>query len=234
MPSPEIRLPETTLKLPRIPHEYKTAIHTHSSSTSQSNPLDYENLACLGSSALTYAVTFILFKHPGIRRPGDITEARKAFVCQETVTKWGEAFQFDKKVEVAKHMLPLSEEQKRSFACSSFYAFLGALSQVGQEGLIEFVEKLMAPSIEETIRSVQVLPSTVNKMAMQLLHQRLAKAKAPLPIYGFDDAGEGVEPRFECKCSIGEKLVGKGSGRTKRDAQHRAAEQALRSLGRER
>jgi len=233
MPTPEIRLPETTLKLPRIAHEYKTAIHRHSSSTSQSNPLDYENLACLGNTALTYAVTFILFKHPLIRRPGDITEARKAFVCQETVAKWGELFQFDQKVEVAKHMLPLSEEQKRSFACATFNAFLGALSQVGQEILIEFVEKLMAPSIGEVIKSVQVHPPTVNKMAMQLLHQKLAKAKIPLPTYPFEDAGEGVDPRFECKCLIGEKVVGKGSGRTKRDAQQRAAEQALRWLAKE-
>src|SRR5271154_195846 len=119
--------------LPPIPSDLEFQVFLHSSATDQHNLLSYNRLSVLGDAYLSSGITRILFDHPALLPPGDISQIRSSWVSNITVAKWGQAYNFPVRVLVAAHMLPLSEAVSERLAGETFQAYIGALSLVNYE-----------------------------------------------------------------------------------------------------
>jgi ribonuclease-3 len=62
------------------------------------------------------------------------------------------------------------------------------------------------------------------------LQERAAKRRVPVRYLVVDERGPDHDKRFEVAASIGDREVARGIGRTKKEAEQRAAQQALKVL----
>jgi ribonuclease III len=227
--SSPIILPERLPKLPKLPRENVKEASTHPSATSTDNPNSYNRLGCLGNAALNYAVTHILYSEPLISSAGDITEIRKRFVENGTLAQWAIAYKL--KVNVAAH-----SEVSPEMSAKCFLAHIGAISTFSTEDLFRIVEGLMRPTLNVIIkeRSEKGITNSVPVDSLRQLNEIFSKAGMVRDKdfkWEEEDEGIKVDPRFEVKCRIKDKIVGKGSGNRKQIAYQRAAEQALKNKG---
>jgi ribonuclease-3 len=227
-------VPNPAPPLPDVHDEYNNQVYTHSSVRSSNATIPYDRLTCLGDTYLTAAVTHILFEHPDILAPGEITEIRKVFVSNATAASWGRAYGFEAKVVVAQHMLPLPEDCRERITGDTFKAYLGAIVKSSSvQELISFLEPFIVDSFDSVRKQVQAPPRTADRNAVQRLHDRLLRLDIPLPEYIYEDHGEKGQPRFLAKCVIKGNKVGTGNDRNKQDAKRQAAAQACRMTERQ-
>jgi len=223
-------LPEKLPKLPKISKTAQKEATTHSSAVSVENPISQDSLACLGSSALSYTVTYILQSHPEIHTAGDISKFRQSFVEKNTVTMW--AKEYNLKANVARHLLPMEDAAADRIICSCFYAHLGAVAQVSHEALIDFVRLLIMPTLTEMLKEQVKNKPACNLDCVRQLNEYLVKHGIMGMEWKDEDAGVDVTPRYEIKYYYKGKVVGKGSANKKKEARQRAADQVLRNQGR--
>ena len=224
-PSIPTQLPE----LPSVDDKRESEIYTHSSNISTRDPVPYNRLAMFGDAHLTAAVTHILFTHSPSLDPGEMTELRNVYLSNVNVARWGRAYGFDEKVNVAKHLVVSSENVDR-FAAGSFEAYLGAVVlSSSQKDLEEFVEKLITPGLKDVRKSLGLNnnKTVLDKNALQRLHQRLTAEGKALPEYKHERIGDVIEWFFEVRCILDGKEVGRGQGRSIIEGKRRAAEQVL-------
>jgi len=224
-PSIPTQLPE----LPSIDDKRESEIYTHSSNISTRDPVPYNRLAMFGDAHLTAAVTHILFTHSPSLDPGEMTELRNVYVSNVNVARWGCTYGFDKKVNVAKHLVVSSENTDR-FAAASFEAYLGAVVlSSSQKDLEEFVEKLVMPGLKDMRKSLSLHNNKTvsDRNALQKLHQRLTAEGKALPEYKHERIGDVIDGFFEVRCILDGKEVGRGQGRSIIEGKRRAAEQVL-------
>src|SRR5579862_7807659 len=148
MTSASLIIPDPLPKLPKISREYQKQASTHSSATTTENPASYETLACLGNTALQFAVTWVLHLNPDFETPGAINEARKVFLELQTVVLWGRAYKDKLNIKMSPQMARDAKAEP-GISSGSFYAYLGALSCGPLEDLFNLVTALMTPTLEK-------------------------------------------------------------------------------------
>lgn len=221
----QFQVPSPLPKLPPVEGDLKSQIHTHSSSISTSSPIPYNRLALLGDASLHAAVTKILFNHTEFLEPGKISELRSFYVSNRNVSCWGRAYEFDKSVIVASHLLPLKEESRNKFAAATFEAYLGAVVlKDSQEAVTKFIGELVAPSLEK----IKFGGMTVDTFAVQKLNEKLSHMGIPPPEWVWKEGeGENLEEQFEVRCTINGKFAGKANGRSIAEGKRKAATVAM-------
>lgn len=216
--------------LPEIDNpNLESQIFTHSS-ISTTSALSWDRLALLGDAYLGAAVSRILFDYSEVLTAGEITEIRKLYVSRENVQQWGWAYGFHTRLHLPNHMIPtLTEAIIAKFSGSAFQAYLGALAFTkGQQELEEFVSQLIAPSLEDSVKSIARPSSKSDKDAMGKLNEILFK------VLGINKPEYKVttrdieEPGFDVQLMVKGVVLGRGSGTNTKEAQRKAAQQVLK------
>src|SRR5690606_6643374 len=103
-----------------------------------------------------------------------------------------------------------------------FEAFIGALYlDQGFASVVQFLERHLFPRIRQHQLD-----------AKSRLQQVLQQANLGDPVYRLaGEEGTGRDKRFVSEVLVGGRARGSGSGRTKKEAEQRAAEEALAHLG---
>jgi ribonuclease III len=227
--SSQIILPAQLPKFPKLHRDTMKEVSTHSSATSTDNPTSYERFAYLGTAALNYAVTYILHSEDFLSTLGDIHQVRELFVQKGTLAVLATAYKLKVNVSARTEVGP-------DMKADCFRAHLGAVSTISTEDLFRIVEGLMRPTLKVLMqeRREKGITNSVPVDSLRQLNEIFSKAGMVRDKdfkWEEEDEGIKVDPRFEVKCRIKDKIVGKGSGNRKQIAYQRAAEQALKNKG---
>jgi ribonuclease-3 len=216
--------------LDELPAEFVGPVFTHASWTTR-RWQSYERLAFLGDSVLALAVTAYLYprleaEHFG---PGRLTKIRAQAVsgrsCRAVAERLGvpDRLRDAAPREAAAGVEALITTER--VLASVIEAVIGACYlSFGYERTADAVVEAFAPEIEDALEHPVDFKSA--------LQERLARRGALVSYDIVDEQGPPHDRVFAVTATIGGVEVGRGSGRSKKDAEQEAAQAALEGLER--
>jgi ribonuclease-3 len=203
-------------------------VFTHSSwSTRRSD--SYERLAFLGDSVLALAVTAHLYPRLQAERfgAGKLTKIRAQAVsgrsCRAVAERLGvpQRLRAAAPAEAAATVAALAGTER--VLASVIEAVIGAcFLEFGYEPVAEAVVEAFAPEIDAALEH-----SVDFKSALQ---ERLARRGALVSYAVVEERGPPHERTFSVSAILDGEEIGRGSGRSKKDAEQQAAQAALEQL----
>ena len=196
----------------------KTAL-THSSYANEKMGTNNERLEFLGDAVLDLIISNYLYQNYKDFKEGEMTKKRAQIVCEHSLVH------FSKKFNLAQFILLGNGEEhyiQESIIADAFEAVLGAIYlDSSLQEVTKVVEKLVIPYINE-LTDVKDHKSTL---------QELVQAdKRSLSYQIVKEDGPSHNREFTAVCLMDGIIMGKGIGRTKREAEQNAAAEALKKL----
>jgi len=212
--------------LESLPEELSQTVFTHASWTARRSD-SYERLAFLGDSVLSLAITSHIYPLLDGFGAGELTKVRAQTVSGRACRAVAERLGVPQRLATAAPAgaaatVPSLVATERVLA-SITEAVIGACYlEFGYERVAEAVVAAFATQLEEALERPIDFKST--------LQERLARRGAVVDYRVLDESGPPHERTFTIAALIGEEEIGRGVGRSKKDAEQAAAQQALAQI----
>jgi ribonuclease-3 len=216
--------------LEQLPDELAVPVFTHSSWTERRSD-SYERLAFLGDSVLALAVTAHLYPRLEAERfgAGRLTKIRAQAVSGRSCKAVAERLGIPERLRAA---APRGAEANvgaligtERVLASVIEAVIGAcFLSFGYDRTADAVVDAFAPEIEDAMEHPVDFKSA--------LQERLARRGALVSYDVIEEHGPPHDRTFSIVATIGGEEVGRGTGRSKKDAEQEAAQAALEALER--
>jgi ribonuclease-3 len=205
---------------------------THSSYSNESGLKNHhiycnERLEFLGDSVLSIITSNYLYKRFAECPEGELTRMRAEVVCERALSGYSE------KIELGKCLLlGVGEEknngrQRKSILADAFEALLAAIYLDAGESGMTTVEKFLLPLISEEIDKIGK-SNGFNGDPKTLLQQFVQQAEGDFLEYVVVGAsGPDHMKIFSVEAKLNSNVIGRGTGRSKREAEQNAAREAL-------
>ena len=195
---------------------------THSSYANEKHMkhADNERLEFLGDAVLELVSSEFLFSNYPEMSEGDLTKLRASLVCEPTLAGCTASIQLGGFIRLGKGEDQTGGRERKSILSDALEALIGAIYlDGGFTSAKEFVLKYILTDIEHKqlfYDSKTILQEYVQGNYKETLNYRLT-----------EESGPDHNKNFAVEARIGEKVIGRGSGRTKKAAEQEAAYQAL-------
>jgi ribonuclease-3 len=216
--------------LEQLPQELAVPVFTHAS-WSERRSGSYERLAFLGDSVLALAVTAHLYPRLEAERfgAGRLTKIRAQAVSGRACKAVAQRLGIPERLRAAAPTAAGSSVQAligtERVLASVIEAVIGAcFISFGYERTAASVVVAFAPEIEDALEHPVDFKSA--------LQERLARRGALVAYDVVDEQGPPHDRTFQIRAMIGGVEVGRGTGRSKKDAEQEAAHAALEALER--
>jgi ribonuclease III len=188
-----------------------------------------ERLEFLGDALLTFLSGEYLYNRHGKVGEDQLTRRRSALVDEKQLARFAKEIGLDLKMRLGKGAILEGGFTNPNLLSSTFEAFIGAYYLDNDSDINpvrKFVEKLF-DSVPENV--VEYRSNVDSKNRFQEWVQANV-SQTPPKYVTVHAGGEPHAPEFLAKVLVGEKEYGEGKGRSKKDAEKRAAENALANL----
>ncbi|WP_239254356.1 ribonuclease III [Listeria ilorinensis] len=186
---------------------------------------DNERLEFLGDAVLELTVSDYLFnKYPDMAE-GQMTKMRAAIVCEPSLVEFADVVHFSKYVRLGKGEEKAGGRTRPALLADVFESFIGALYlDQGLPKVIHFLQRVVFPKID----AGAFLETVDYKTQLQEIVQRDRDVLIQYDILG--ETGPAHSKAFEAQVVVNGQVLGKGAGRTKKQAEQNAAEYAVRHI----
>lgn len=205
---------------------------THSSYSNESGAKNHhilcnERLEFLGDSVLSLVVSKYLYsKYPDCPE-GELTRMRSEVVCERALSSYAQ------KISLGDYLLlGIGEEKnngrnRKSILADAFEALLASIYLDAKENGFVTVEHFLIPFIIEEINNLGV--SGFSADPKTLLQQFVQQAEGDFLEYNVvNEHGPDHMKTFEVEAMLNSNVIGRGKGRSKREAEQNAAKEALK------
>ncbi len=191
--------------------------------------MDNERLEFLGDAVLDLAISHILMERFGHAKEGDLSKFRAMVVDESALFRVSGPLNLGEFLFLGKGEEQCRGREKPSILANTMEALLGAIYlDAGFEKSLEIINKLFTPLIENL--DTQDLPSDFKS----LLQEYTQKSHKTLPLYRLaDESGPAHDKTFQVELSINEKVLATEEGKSKKEAEQRAARKAYYCLQQE-
>jgi len=203
---------------------------THSSYTFENklSPLESnERLEFLGDAVLKLIASDYLHERFPEYAEGELTKIRAILISDNTLAQIAAQIHLDKYLKIGYHEEKLGGRTRQSTMACAFEALLGALYL---DGKIHELQLSLIALFEDIVTEIDRSASKHNYKAMM---QEYTQAEGhELPEYKIlREEGPPHSRTFDIGIYINDELCGFGTGRSKKEAQQKAAKMAAISLG---
>lgn len=215
--------------------EYLKTALTHSSYSNElklkGNVVECnERLEFLGDSVLSIiAANYLFNKYPDYPE-GELTRRRAVIVCRDALSSYAKAFDLGAYLFLGNGEEKNNARERKSLLENTFEALVGSIYLDGNQYRMEFIADLMHPFFESELdawekgRIVKDYKSELQQIVQQSGVDTLSYALV-------GSTGPDHEKIFEVEARLNSNIVGRGKGRTKREAEQCAAKEALELFG---
>lgn len=208
--------------------EYLSTALTHSSYANENKSVgdSNERLEFLGDSVLGVVVADYLFKNYPNMPEGDLTKNRAALVCEKACCD------FSRQIGVGDY-LRLSHGEKNSggrtrssILADAFEAIIAAIyMDSGMEEARKFILRFVTPAFKTS------KPKAFKdyKTSLQEIIQQNPEEHLEYVLTG--ESGPDHNKHFTVEVHLNSNVIGKGGGRSKKEAEQQAAREALELMG---
>ncbi len=186
-----------------------------------------ERLEFLGDAVLSITVSDYIFKNCPSLPEGELTKLRASLVCEKSL------FLFAKKIDLGKYLY-LSYGERRdggsnrpSILSDAFEALIAAIYiDGGMEPARDFVLSFVVPEIKNHTAGKAFRDY---KTKLQEIIQKNPGEKIDYILVG--ESGPDHDKRFVFEVHLNSNVIGRGGGRSKKEAEQQAAREALELMG---
>jgi ribonuclease-3 len=184
-----------------------------------------ERLEFLGDSVLSLVISEYIYKHFPKKSEGDLSKWRAYFVNADSLAK------IAKKIDLGNYLLlGVGEErsggrERKSLLADAMEALIAAIYlEYGWERVSGFIIKLWEPLIEQMKKHPQPIdPKTILQEVLQ--------SKGSSPKYKLVNVkGPDHNRSYSVAVYNDDQLIGTGRGKSKKEAEQEAAEEALKII----
>ena len=200
---------------------------THPSYNSEQNiqeGKDYERLEFLGDSVLRLSVSEMLYENYPNYNEGNLTKIRSCLVSDRFLFGISSKINIAKYVNIGRHEEKSGGRDKESIIACAMEAVIGAVYKIyGFEEAKKYVFFLY--------QDVNIEKEMYNYNSKEILQEYTQSINKDLPQYKIiSETGAAHNKTYEVGVYYQDKELGRGIGKTKRDAEKEAALFALKSL----
>ena len=195
---------------------------THRSFANEAGVPDNQRLEFLGDAVLGLCVSELLAASHADADEGKLTRMRSALVNADALASWGRRVQLGAALALGRGARAGNERDQTNVLADAVEALVAAVYEArGIEGARALVKDIVAGLID----SPEVLGLRDPKSALQ---ERVQARGMPTPMYRVAATrGPQHDQVFEVEVVVGENVLGRGEGRSKRVAERAAAADAL-------
>ena len=228
----DIRSLENTLGYTFKDSSLLTRALTHSSHSNESGLKNHhmycnERLEFLGDSVLSLITSNYLYSKFSDCPEGELTRMRAEVVCERALSGYANEIGLGNYL-----LLGVGEEKnngrnRKSILADAFEALLAAIYLDAGESGMETVEKFLLPFIEKEIENIGKSKGFSGD-PKSLLQQFVQQAEGDFLEYiVVDQSGPDHMKIFKVEARLNSNVIGRGQGRSKREAEQNAAKEAL-------
>lgn len=186
---------------------------------------DNERLEFLGDAVLELTVSEFLFLHYPTMSEGELTKLRAAIVCESALFSFATELSFGDYILLGKGEEITGGRARPALLADVFEAFIGAIFlDQGIDAVHAFLNKVVFPKVTAGAFS------HVMDFKSQLQEVIQKDGTGSLEYEVLQEKGPAHNREFRCKVSLNGMELGIGEGRSKKEAEQRAAHMALQSL----
>ena len=185
-----------------------------------------ERLEFLGDSVLSIVVSDYIYKNCPELPEGELTKLRASLVCEKSL------YEFAKKIDLGKYLILSKGERNNggadrpSILSDAFEALIAAIYIDGEitpasKHILNFVIPAIKNSKKKKINDYKTtLQEIIQKNPGEKLEYVLVK-----------ESGPDHNKHFVVEVHLNSNVIGKGGGRSKKEAEQQAAREALELMG---
>jgi len=203
----------------------KTAL-THTSYAYENNVESNEKLEFLGDSILEFISSKYLFNNYKNLKEGEMTKVRATVVCEESLHKIALKHNFSDFLYLGKSESSNNANLSKAILADSVEALIAAIYlDSNLERAEEFITKNLEESIKLASKNVGIKDyKTVLQEKLQI------HGNVDIKYYILKESGPDHNKLFESKVECNGKVLGKGTGKSKKTSEMMAAKNALENL----
>ncbi|WP_245680592.1 ribonuclease III [Bacillus marinisedimentorum] len=186
---------------------------------------DNERLEFLGDAVLELTVSQYLFnKYPAMSE-GELTKLRAAIVCEASLVNFAHSLSFGEFILLGKGEEMTGGRERPALLADVFEAFIGALYlDRGLDDVLAVLDKVVYPKIDEGAFSHVMdyksqLQEVIQREGAGMIVYRIVEEKGP-----------AHNREFISEINLNGRILGRGTGRSKKEAEQMAAKAALADL----
>lgn len=188
---------------------------------------DNEVLEFLGDSVIGLLAADFLHRQYPASREGELSKLRSMATSTESLSEYARTLKLDKFILLGKGEERSGGRKKKTILADGFEALVGALFQ---DGGLDAARKLVDPQLGESFRRIKSGTFLINNYK-SALQEHCQKQNLPIPIYRIIEAkGPDHRKTFVMEVSSGGRVLARAKGDSKKDAEQKAAQKALKGV----
>jgi len=186
-----------------------------------------ERVEFLGDAILEYIVSKQLYSKLPNEKEGVLTKKRARIVCEASLCHVIKQNNLAECLKVGKCELKIKNSRKDAMLADMFEAILGVIYlDAGFETAEKICLKLLEKTIEDEINNI-----AENKDYKTRLQEEVQKGKNKLIEYKLiNEEGPAHDKTFYVEVYVNNKKIGEGNGKSKKEAEQKAAKEALQNI----
>lgn len=199
---------------------------THSSYANEHHTNSNERLEFLGDSVLSIIISEYLYKTMKRLSEGDLSKIRASLVCEQSLNNVARKMNLQDGILLGNGEEAMGGRDRASIVSDAFEALLGAIYlDGGLKKASQWLLKIMQNDIELAVNGQKTddykseLQEKVQKQHMGTIIYKLIR-----------EEGQAHMKIFTVNAVLNDKVIGVGSGTSKKEAEQRAAKVALRNI----
>ncbi len=190
-----------------------------------SNTKEYnERVEFLGDAILEHIISNMLYSHKPELSEGDMTKKRAAIVCEASLSQAMQRFGGQEYIYLGKCEKTTNGKMKDAIIADAFEAILGSIYL---DGGYEIAETICLQLLDKEIKTV-LSGGSLNIDYKTKLQEDLQKhGNVKIEYITKNEYGPEHDKTFEVELLFNGKKIGHGTGKSKKQAEQKAAEDAL-------
>ncbi len=203
----------------------KTAL-THSSYANEKNGEKYnERLEFLGDSVLGIITAEYLFINHKDFPEGELTKIRAALVCEKALYGFAGEIELGSYLRLGKGEIRTGGSERPSILADAFEALIAAIyldggMQAAKKFVLGFITKAQGRAMRVNEDYKTKLQEVIQKNPGETLEYCVT-----------GESGPDHDKRFEVEVHLNSNVIGRGEGRSKKQAEQAAAHEVLKMMG---
>ncbi|MEM0528952.1 MAG: ribonuclease III [Candidatus Pararuminococcus gallinarum] len=180
----------------------------------------------LGDAVLSIVVSDYLFKHYSHLPEGELTKLRASLVCEKSLCEFAHMIGLGQYLMLGRGEEQMGGRERPSILADAFEALIAAIYL---DGGMEHAKKFILGFVKKQVEKDKKVFFKDYKTALQEIIQQNREEQLTYVLVG--ESGPDHDKHFSVEVHLNSNVIGKGEGRSKKDAEQMAAKEALELMG---
>lgn len=185
-----------------------------------------ERLEFLGDAVLSIVVSDYIFNHCPNLPEGELSKLRASLVCEKSLCRFSKALGVGDYLKLSKGERNLKGQERPSILADAFEAIIASIYL---DGGIEEARRFILSFVEPEIKNPKPRAFKDYKTNLQEIIQKNPEEHLEYVLTG--EEGPDHDKHFFVEVHLNSNVIGRGGGRSKKEAEQQAAREALELMG---